>query len=325
MTSPLRITAGSRLHFGLLSFGQASGPQYGGAGVMVARPTLIVSFLPAERFEVSGPLPERTRAMVQHVARRLDLAELPAIRVEVESCPPQHSGLGVGTQLGLCLARGVAEMLGRRLDDAVALARTAGRGKRSWVGTYGFLHGGLVYEGGQNLQTPGSPAPLLERVALPKDWRFVLVRRQQASGLSGTTEQDAFASLPPVSSSTTSALRRELEDQLLPAAGDGDLERFGQSVYRYGRMAGECFAARQGGPYAGRKVAELVEWLRAQGVKGVGQSSWGPTVFALVGDETEAQELVEHVRARADSDPLEATIAPPLNSGAVVERVDRTR
>ena len=48
----------------------------------------------------------------------------------------------------------------------------------------------------------------------------------------------------------------------------------------------------QGGIYSCPATAELVQWLRGRGVRGVGQSSWGPTVFAMAGDADEATALI---------------------------------
>jgi beta-ribofuranosylaminobenzene 5'-phosphate synthase len=39
-------------------------------------------------------------------------------------------------------------------------------------------------------------------------------------------------------------------------------------------------------------VAALVDAVRGRGVRGVGQSSWGPSVFAVVGSADEAARLV---------------------------------
>ena len=75
---------------------------------------------------------------------------------------------------------------------------------------------------------------------------------------------------------------------MLPAIERADCSAFGDALYEFGRLAGECFAAAQGGPFANAFNERLVEAIRGYGVAGVGQSSWGPTVFAVVANETEA-------------------------------------
>jgi predicted sugar kinase len=54
----------------------------------------------------------------------------------------------------------------------------------------------------------------------------------------------------------------------------------------------------QGGEYASAEIADLIADVRACGVRGVGQSSWGPTVFAVVGDSDTALSLVLRFRSR---------------------------
>ena len=169
---------------------------------------------------------------------------------------------------------------------AEALAASVGRGRRSAVGTHGFLHGGLIVDAGKESgQTLGT---LSERVAVPDDWRFVLVTKGSQRGLSGETEADAFTRLPPVPGEVTQELWRLTDDEMLPAVKRADCAAFGEAVYHFGRFAGECFAAVQGGPFASDEIGRLVDAIRDHGVDGVGQSSWGPTVFAIVPNEAEA-------------------------------------
>src|SRR5262245_17991084 len=120
---------------------------------------------------------------------------------------------------------------------------------RSAVGTYGFVFGGLIIEQGK---LPEEPISALDcRIDLPEEWRFVLVRPRELSGLAGMDESEAFGSLPAVATSTTETLIAEVRDRLVPAAATADFPMFAESVYRYGRLSGECYAARQGGPYNG--------------------------------------------------------------------------
>ena len=76
---------------------------------------------------------------------------------------------------------------------------------------------------------------------------------------------------------------------MLPALAEHDLEAFGEALYDFNCRAGEPFAPVQGGVYAGPRIAEVVAFVRQQGVRGVGQSSWGPTVFAVTEDEAGAE------------------------------------
>jgi beta-ribofuranosylaminobenzene 5'-phosphate synthase len=335
MSAPVvEIIAPSRLHFGMLSFGQPATRQFGGVGAMIDQPGLRLRISPAEEFAAEGYLNERVHATVERIWERMNGAEatdnpplplgegmaskanvkhLPACRIEVLSSPTEHVGLGTGTQLSLAVAAGLNAFLHRKELEPAALAALAGRGERSAIGTYGFVHGGLLVETGK---APGELlSPMHQRVKLPGAWRFVLICPQDQCGLSGEAERRAFGELPPVLPETTAALLGEVFEELLPAAVARQFERFSESLYRYGYVAGMCFAARQGGPFASPRAAELVRAIRKLGIRGVGQSSWGPTLFALVSNAAEANLLIDRVRpylSAADT----VLVAEPNNSGA---------
>ncbi len=86
---------------------------------------------------------------------------------------------------------------------------------------------------------------------------------------------------------------------MLPALAEGDLDGFGEALFDFNARAGEVFAPVQGGIYASPEVADLVAFIRSRGVRGVGQSSWGPTVFAVVASENAARELARALRLRS--------------------------
>ena len=313
------VTAPSRLHFGLLSFGRPGVRQFGGAGVMVERPGLRLRITPNNSFQVIGPLRERVRTIAERYRRFWELSALPGCTVEVVSAPPEHVGLGTGTQLTLAVVAGLDRFRAVEPLDVVELAHLAGRAARSAVGTYGFAQGGLLIEPGKLDCEP--VAPLEHRIDLPDAWRIALVIPAQQRGLSGDAERAAFGNLPAVSAETTAALVAELAEELIPAATEGQFERFSESLYRYGHAAGMCFAARQGGPFASPRVAMLVETIRSLGIRGVGQSSWGPTVFAVLPNEAAADDLLARLAPHlVDED--QALVTPVCRSGARIENAD---
>ena len=109
--------------------------------------------------------------------------------------------------------------------------------------------------------------------------------------MAGNAEKLAFGELPEVPESTRQALRNELFEILVPAARRGDFSVFSDSVYRYGTMAGQLFMACQGGPFASSEIARRVKWIRDSGVLGVGQSSWGPTIYCWFPDAESASRF----------------------------------
>lgn len=326
------VTAASRLHFGMFSFGQSRVRQFGGVGAMIESPGLRVSFRPAEHFATKGLHAERTRRIAERVIDSLrkngglsrDEPELTGV-LEIEQAPREHIGLGLGTQLSLSIAAALCAACELPRPPAAELARLSGRGMRSAIGTHGFDRGGLLVEAGKRADDEISP--LVARLDLPAQWRFLLIMPKRETGLAGSDEQHAFLRLPAVPHSTTDRLLREAMLHLLPAAGTGDFDEFCASLYRFGHLAGTCFARQQGGPYAGERTAAIVARLRQRGFEGVGQTSWGPTVFAACKDEDEARARLLDVRSWLSdvgpsdgTDEYECVVTAPTNHGATIAR-----
>ena len=309
------MCAPSRLHLGMLSLG-GDGRQFGGAGVMIDQPGLRLRAVRDITLAASGPLAERAVRFARCWARFHQLKEPPACRFEIQTAPPEHVGLGVGTQLGLAVAAALNALYGRAAPAPTELALSVLRGRRSAIGVYGFLQGGLIVEPGK---LPGEPlAPLSCRVGIPPSWRFVLLRPPAAAGLAGAQEVDAFAQLPPVAPAVTQKLTDELRQHLLPAAVEARFHEFSESLFRYGKLSGECFRAVQGGSYNGPRLSELVRQVQRLGLRGVAQSSWGPTLFAAAPDEAAAAEFVAALRRDPENADLEITVAAPNNTGAKI-------
>ncbi|MBM3980411.1 MAG: beta-ribofuranosylaminobenzene 5'-phosphate synthase [Planctomycetes bacterium] len=310
----IRVVAPSRLHFGLFRVPTAGGagdgaPAFGGLGLLIDRPGVVVDVRPADSWRFEGALASRAQAFAarfmaslpEAARRQVQSGEPPAgspdtpsrFQLLVERCPAEHTGLGVGTQLGLAVAKALAVACGAGDLPSTELAARVGRGERSAIGVYGFDRGGLIADAGKE---PGAAlAPLLAHVALPAEWKVVLFTPPGAARWHGDRERAAFAT---AHGGDPGALR-ELADAAVRAAHRADLCDFGDAVHEFNRKAGEPFAAAQGGPYAGPEVASLIEDVRAAGVRAVGQSSWGPTVFAVVPDSDAALSLALRFRARA--------------------------
>jgi beta-ribofuranosylaminobenzene 5'-phosphate synthase len=316
MSRSIRVRTPCRLHFGLSSLGHdPTKPQYGGVGMMVDSPCVEVEITPSNRFEVVGRHAERVKKFAELIAKNLALPSLPEVNIKVIAAPRDHIGLGVGTQLGLATAAGLAEALGFPWRDPLRLAQLTGRGRRSAVGTYGFLMGGLIIDGGHLPNE--SLGQLNYRGEVPEEWRIALII-SGAKGRSGKSEDHAIANLPAVPPATTEELKRIALEQLKPALEKSSFPDFTEAVYEYGKLAGQCFASAQGGTFGSKQIEELIEWLPLQGVDGVGQSSWGPTVFAFLPNDAAAQELRRLFARRMYAGDYDFLITAPANHGTTV-------
>ncbi len=316
MSREVLISAASRLHFGMFSFGHVDQRQFGGVGVMVNRPRVELTVSEGTTLRVSGPLAQRVANMIGHLGREWGLASPPACQVNVKCAPPPHTGLGVGTQLDLAVAAGLRHFLGQPRLSPIELAGYTGRGGRSSIGTHGFVYGGLLVDTGKLAEEP--LGTLEARHPVPSTWRIVLIRTSQQPGPSGMPEKTAFKRLAPVPPAVTDELWKITRHELLPALHKSDLAKFGEAVYQFGLLAGGCFAEVQDGPFASQPIQKLVDAIRARGVAGTGQSSWGSTVFAFTGDQTEAEALSHTLTTEEGIDSGSITIAEPNNDGATV-------
>ncbi len=314
------ITAPSRLHFGLLSFGDSARRQFGGAGVMLREPALRVRFEPSPAWDFAGQSADRVRELTERIVMRLSSLgrAMQPQRIEVLESPRGHVGFGSGTQLGLTIAAGMLQSQDLPITGLEQLMLLSGRGLRSSVGSYGFLHGGLIVEAGK---FPGETlAPLVKQQLLPESWRVLLVIPRASEGLSGAPEKEAFAKLPPVSATTSDRLAAELLLEMIPAATSADFARFAASVSRYGELAGNCFATIQHGGYASERVTAIVRTLQKHAAAGVGQSSWGPLVFAWAESNCAAEELATCVAGHPALADCELRVVQPAARGSMLIR-----
>jgi beta-RFAP synthase len=244
--------------------------------------------------EVTAEGPDSDRA-IEFATRFLEYHRLErGAHVVVHRAIPSHSGLGSGTQLGLAVARALAELYARS-TDVVELAQVTGRGRRSAIGTWAFALGGFIVEGGRRPDSE-SIAPLLARFSIPESWHCVLAVPEGGRGLSGEEEARAFQVLPTPADREVERVSHLVLMQLLPALVEGDLPSFGAALSEIQRITGAWFASQQGGVFAPGATEELIGKMHSWGALGVGQSSWGPAAYGLVGNEQEASTLGRRVR-----------------------------
>jgi beta-RFAP synthase len=284
---------------------------------MIDSPSITVRALPATRWTAQGPFAKRALSIAEQLLTSfgLESPNLPARQLVIESSAREHVGLGVGTQLALAVARALISSW--EYEESIPrLARRAGRGARSSLGVHGFMHGGFLVEGGK--LSPENLSPLIVRHPVPDDWRILMIVPVGIEGTHGTEERTAFERVLAPLEATESLCRLVLLG-LLPALIEGNLHEFGEALHDFNARVGELFSREQAGTYASPMVASLVAFLRQQGVRGVGQSSWGPGVFAFLADENQARDLAERAHNFLCPTSAEIWISKPSNRGAYCE------
>ena len=285
------VEAPARLHFGVLDLGGRLGRHFGGLGAAIPCPSLLLEAAPANTLSAKGPDAERA---LEFARRFLAFHGRPQTgRLVIHKAIPSHAGLGSGTQLGLAVARALAEVH-ELPSDPLDLARAVARGRRSAIGTWTFALGGFIVEGGRRMGAEGI-APLLARYAVPPSWQVVVAVPPGPRGLSGEAEAEAFERLPIPANQEVERVSHLVLMQLLPALVEGDLPSFGAALSEVQRITGTWFARQQGGIFAPGPSEQVVADMVAWGAAGVGQSSWGPAVYGLVEGGEAAAELAQRV------------------------------
>jgi beta-ribofuranosylaminobenzene 5'-phosphate synthase len=115
--------------------------------------------------------------------------------------------------------------------------------------------------------------------------------------------------------------------RVLPGAALGDFATFAAGLDTVQAVLGEHFAPAQGGSaWVSADVARLVAWWRASGLAplAAGQSSWGPTGFAVVASASHAERLIDAAREAGQIAPaLRLATVRARDHGAVVTATGR--
>ena len=246
----LRIRTASRLHFGLLGWGPRVVRQFGGVGLMVESPGIEIIAEPAGHWTFEGRLAERVRNIVLLVQERnVECADIAAqfapSRLQVVNAPPEHVGMGVGTQLSLAVVRVICELAGMQAPSVECLARLSGRGRRSGVGLHGFLRGGLIVDGGRRDEV--RPPPLVAHMPFPEDWSILTIKPPGPRGRHGADEVLAFQALPPLPETMTDRLCKLVLLGILPAVAERDFLAFGAALHELQLKVGAGVRPRAGG------------------------------------------------------------------------------
>lgn len=309
----VHVKTTARLHMGFIDMQGGLGRRFGSIGLSLDKPVTSLTAQSAGGFSAKGPRAARAVECAIKFARETGLSG--GAHFEIAEAIPEHAGLGSGTQLAIAVGVALARLYGLDMSARDVAALTS-RGTRSGIGIGAFEQGGLLVDGGRG-ESP-HPPPIVARMDFPPEWRVLLVYDPECEGVHGRQEMQAFGELPEFPGAQAAHIARLVLMQALPAVAERDLKNFGMAISELQRIVGDYFAAAQGGGrYASPAVAEAMTWLEAEGVRCVGQSSWGPTGFAVVGSEAHAAQLLQGLNDRATG--LRYEICCARNEGGVVE------
>ncbi len=330
----VEVQSSARLHMGFFDLHGGLGRQFGSIGLSIDDPIMAVRVTKAEAFSLHlpkedvvalnqhHPASEKSfETLVSRIHHMMTTLECPqGVTVEITSRIPSHAGLGSGTQLALSIGMALNTLFDLGLTVA-AIAQKTGRGNRSGIGIAAFERGGLIIDGGRAHNAPNETPPILARYAFPNAWCVLLIEDCAQAGIHGEAELHAFKTLPAFSEDLAAHLCRHVLMQTMPAMMSEDLVTFGASIHALQTHVGDYFAPAQGGRYASRAVGEVLEYLLANDAPCVGQSSWGPTGFAIFENADIANQYLTQLKdtfSTTENKSLAFKLCHANNNGAVV-------
>ena len=315
----VRVAAPARLHLGFLDLNGGLGRRFGSLGLTIEAIATELEVAPAATLQAKGPASVRVLGCAASLIEQLGLP--PGLAIEVKRVIPAHVGLGSGTQISLALAAALSRLYGLDLETR-QMAGLLKRGMRSGIGIGAFDTGGFLVDGGRGEHD--APPPVIAQRDFPDAWRVLLIFDPRGPGIHGAQELAAFQELPAFPAQHAAELCRLVLMQVLPALAEEDCERFGTAIGRIQQVVGDHFAPAQSGRFASQDVAEVLAWLEGQGLCGVGQSSWGPTGFAILDGEAMARQVLDAARSRyAERSNLSFLITCARNQGSEIRVVDK--
>lgn len=308
MSRVVRVESPARLHFGLVNPFNRDMRLYVGAGVAIKEPSTVVEVAESGELAVAG-----CRSV--EILEKLGMLKERGIelrgRVYIEKCIPKHVGLGSTTQLVLSVIRGLLEVNDIRAD-LIPIVKDLGVGAISGVGTYAFLYGGFVVDVGK--RKPEEFPRLFMRLEFPEDWYFLLLT-PSGRGLAEEEERRAFSEASAhVDKALVWKASYYLFNELIPALMERDFNSFARALAQLQETVGVMFEKHQGGVFA-TYSQRAIRFLREHGIIGVGQSSWGPTVYGVVNELDEAEKIAELARREGIG---EVVITTSDNRGAKI-------
>ncbi len=288
----IRVETPSRLHFGLLDLNGSLGRIYGGIGLALTYPAIILEARSSDELTVKGENRDVVLSLVEKFSesQRINVGA----EIELKETIPQHVGLGSGTQLSLAVASCLSHIHGLSLS-VVEMATLMERGEISGVGTACFEHGGFIIDGGHKSMEYNGPPPVIFRHPFPKHWSFVVAIPETEGRIYGEREEKALKKVIPSPPEITAEVCRLVQMKMLPSLIEEDIVSFGRSLVEVDKRVGRYFKDVQDDIYREGTCREIVEFMLGEGSHGGGQSSWGPTVYGVI-EDNKVKDLEDSVR-----------------------------
>lgn len=318
------VSSSARLHMGFFDLHGGLGRKFGSIGLSIDAPTIELTATRSEELIVMGLANARIEKIAKKIIAKFNTKfnMSAAVNLNIQQNLPEHAGLGSGTQQALAIGTSINSLYGLNLTTS-QIAELTERGGRSGIGIAAFDLGGLLIDGGRisnAVQSTGrhKVPPLLARYDFPEDWQILLILDNKQPGIHGEEELAAFKTLPVFPENLAAHLCRSVLMQGMPAIVERDLTAFGNCIRELQTHVGDYFAPAQGGRYASQHVGVVLHYLEKLGIACFGQSSWGPTGFAVFENAELAHKHMLELKMTFTESNLTFMLCSANNRGAKV-------
>lgn len=327
LPNQISVKSSARLHMGFFDLHGGLGRKFGSIGLSIKAPSIELTATRADKLTMTGLSNSRVEEIAENVITKLNskFNISAAVNFNIQQNLPEHAGLGSGTQQALAIGTAISRLYGLNLTTQ-QIAEISSRGGRSGIGIAAFDLGGLLVDGGRvsdatqsavsRLGVGNKIPPLLARYDFPEDWKILLIFDNKQPGIHGDEELAAFKTLPVFPQNLAAHLCRSVLMQGMPAIVERDLTAFGGCIRELQMHVGDYFAPAQGGRYASQQVGAVLQYLEASGVACLGQSSWGPTGFAVFDSAELADKTMLELEMTFTEPNLTFMLCSANNSGA---------
>ena len=305
------ITSPSRLHLGFYGLNDNYGYSFGSMGLAINAYKTRLSISPSKQFKTNI-----SKSYINPIIKYFKPANLSNIEINTLSLPPQHIGLGSGTQLSLCTGKAISIIMKKKLNID-QIANIYKRGLRSGIGLELFKTGGFIVDSGK--KTNELPKPILKH-KFPSDWKIILLNDKSLKGSSGSRERYFFRNKNNLSSKNQNLLSEVLFRGIVPSLLHQDFTNFASNITRFQRITSSIYRGEQKGVFLSPQITKIMNYIKNFDNIGIGQSSWGPISYIFVESKLHAKELVNVIENKFKVyNNITLEIVSPSNNGYKIE------
>ena len=256
------------------------------------------------------------------------------VQITIKQALSPHMGLGSKTQISLAIAKALSLLIKKinKIEiDITELTELVSRGGTSGIGYRSFSEGGFILDCGHifgknceketflpSSASNAKPARTLVRYNFPKKWKILLSILNVPAGASNTEEINIFQKYCPVPLQEVQELSHLILMQTLPGIIEEDLSVFGNSILKFQDLGFKKIEVS----LQHQRVKDLMTFQINNGVKCVGMSSFGPTIYSIFESDDDAISMSKLIKDEFSDIGVTCIITEANNKGTEIQIKD---